>query len=333
MIHCLIYKKTLGITNIYINKDILVIDITGKLMAAYGDLGLININNIKECLKKLIDLELFTFNIDKFLKYAGCYLADVTMDLFLGKEKRCKRMINAISSFLPIISKDFNNKKYKRHGLMIRRKSEDTGYSFIAYMKKSDLNKSILRETKPVRYTEIIGEAGEYIAKSTLRLETHIYKMKDLRKFLNIQATHKGFVPLMAVLRSKQPVILNVLKEMEIDEQKLYNRLSWIQVKDNFLKDEKCLSLDEFKDIVFTEWIAKQIIDNDYNTDITRAHILTEYSIDIDDKLADKIMPALKRGLLNFICYRKPKSISLVILLLTLIYDKYFDSAVTETNR
>ena len=322
-----LYKKILGINNVYIQNDKLVIDITGKIKADYGILGLISIDNINECLKKLQKLSLFTFDIDKFLKYAGCYIADVTLDILCKDSKKVSRIITAMSSFSPITSDRCVCRKFKRHGLHIKNKSDQTGHSCVAYSKGEDISNSIERYDKPVRYTEIIGDKGEVLAKITLRLECHIYKMADLRRLLNIPAKEKGFVPLKAVLMSKEPVILKMLNEMGINEYKLKESLTWFILHDNFFNDEEQFTTkNEFQEIVMAEWLAKLFVENNHELDKVKSHIGIEYGFDLNDSYFETIMPRLKDSLYKYLCFRKPHSVTCVLILLNLIHNEYYDT-------
>jgi len=322
-----IFKKILGINNVYIQNDKLVIDITGKIMADYGILGLISIDNIKECLEKLQKLLLFSFDIDKFLKHAGCYIADVTLDIMCKNSKQVSKILTAMSSFSPIISDRCVCKKFKRHGLQIKNKSDQTGNTGAAYSKGEEISNSIKKYDKSVRYTETIGDKGEIIAKMTLRLECHIYKMADLRKLLNIPTKEKGFVPLMAVLKSKEPVILKMLKKMGINEYKLKELLTWFILHDKFFNDdEQFTTKNEFQEIVMAEWLAKLVVENNYELDKVKSHIGIEYGFDLNDGYFETIMPRLKDSLYKYLCFRKPHSVTCVLILLELIHDEYFNT-------
>ena len=320
-----IYKETLGINNIYIRNDKLVIDITGKIAAEYGVLGLISINNIKDILQKLQALDLFKFDTKKFLCYAGCYIADVTLDLLFPHSAQVPRMITAMSSFSPLVSDVCFCRKYKKNGLMIKRKAENTGYSELAYWKWDDICNSVKQYNKAIKYTEIIGDAGEAIAKRTLRLECHIYKMADLRKFLDIPNTKKGFVPLLAVLNSTEPVMLKMLKDMGINEYKLHERYNWFELNENFFREDSFTTKEEFQEIIIAEWLANVLKENDYKLDVAKAHIGTEYGFDLNDTYFNGIMPKLKEKYLSYVCYRKPRSVSSILFLMLMVRNEYYD--------
>ena len=320
-----LYRNTIGINNIYIYNDILVIDITGKFMADYGDLGYLHTNNINEVLDKLKNLGLFSFNNANFLKYAGCFLCDCTLDILFPHETQIIRMINAIGSFCPIISDITKAYKYQYNGILMKRNTLiDQGFSFIFYRKYKELKNSILRETKPVTYTQTIGESGENIAKHTLRLECHLYKMDAIRKFLMIEPKTKGIVLLKDVLKSKEPVILNVLKNLGIDISDLYKRLDGYELNPNFFNKDDYMPFDYFKKMFLAESLANLLKENNFNLPALKNHLLTEYNLDISNPLVNKQINTIKLYLFDFLIFNKPKTVSSIILLLTLITDVYF---------
>ena len=112
-------------------------------MANEGDLGLITRENIRECLNRIINLHLFSFDIDEFIEVAGCYIIDNTLDLLFDSELQAKRMLNAISSFLPLMSKEYYSLKYKRNGLLISKRAVKAGYSLAIYCKGEELRHSL----------------------------------------------------------------------------------------------------------------------------------------------------------------------------------------------
>jgi len=324
-----VFIKSIGINNVYIQNDILVIDITGKLMAKYGELGLININNIDKCLKKLQNLNLFSFKTDKFLKYAGCYIADVTLDIFFPKKYSIKKSLDALGSFAPIISNDFYVNKYKKGGLLIKKKSQNTGSSFIAYYKGEEIIKKPApsKETKSVKYREIIGEEGMHIADHTFRFECHIYKMKSIRKLLNIPAKIKGLVKLKDVLNSKTPVVFNAVLESGIDLNSIYNSLNWYAYKADILENKKEMSKEDFQELIMAEWMANILKENDFNVGIVKKHIMVEYEFDFDKNYKKNTIAVIKENLCNYLCYKKPKTVGIVLILIDLIQMRYIEDA------
>ena len=151
--------------------------------------------------------------------------------------------------------------------------------------------------------------------------------MADLRKLLNIPTKEKGFVPLMAVLKSKEPVILKMLKKMGINEYKLKELLTWFILHDKFINDdEQFTTKNEFQEIVMAEWLAKLVVENNYELDKVKSHIGIEYGFDLNDGYFETIMPRLKDSLYKYLCFRKPHSVTCVLILLELIHNEYFNT-------
>lgn len=319
-----LYRNTIGINNIYIYNDRLIIDITGKFMAEYGDLGCLHKDNIIKVLNKLKDLGLFSFENKKFLKYAGCYLCDCTLDILFPNDLKILRMINAIGSYCPIISDRTKAFKYKHKGILLKRNTlVDQGFSVVVYYKWLELNHRIDEEIKPVMYTQIIGESGENIAKYTLRIEGHLYKMSAIRKFLNIESKTKGFVPLMDVLRSKEPVILSLFKDLGLDIRYLAKSLDGYDLDPKFFNKDDYMPFEYFQKMFFLENLARLLKENKFQIDVLKNHLFTEYNLNIADLKLNRQLNAIKPYLLDFLVYNKPKTISSLIFLFTLITDVY----------
>ena len=332
-IDSLLLKNTIGINNIYIYNDRLIIDITGKLMAEYGYLGYLHIDNIKKALNKLKELGLFSFDTEKFLKNAGCFLCDCTLDILFPENKQVKRMINALGSYAPLISDKTKSAKFKKNGIIFKKNtSNDPGFSVDMYDKGEEIKNSVLKEDKPVKYTETIGFDGEEEAKRTLRAECHLYIVEAIRKFLGIDKKVKGFVSLMSVLKSKEPVLLNVLKELHIEMDGLYKSIEDYELNKDFFNKDKYLSAESFDEVIISEWLAYMLKQNDYNLLTLKKHILTEYNFDPNDKVFKERIKGIKKNLFDFLVYRKPKTVSSLILLFTLITDAYLGTLVPKKN-
>lgn len=319
-----IYIHNIGIVNIYIKNDVLVIWITGKFMSSEGNLGLITRENIRECLNRIINLHLFSFDADEFLEAAGCYIVDNTLDLLLDSELQAKRMLNAISSFLPLMSKEYYSRKYKRNGLLISKRIPKTGFSLAIYCKGEELRHYIKgKPNRAVLYTERIGEIGEDVARRTLRFELHMKKFEVMRDFLDIPKRERELVSLRDVLDSTETPIVKILYDLGIDEEKLQKCLTWYEPIARKDEKEEPLTDEEFKELLTSERMAELVKENDFNTAITMAHIITEYNISPDSKLFNKLIPYIKTGLYRFLCFRKPKTITAVLNLLNMIYATY----------
>ncbi len=317
------YIHTVGIINIYIKSDILVIWVSGKIMANEGDLGLITLENIRECLNRIINLHLFSFDIDEFIEVAGCYIVDNTIDLLFESELQAKRMLNAISSFLPLMSKEYYSRKYKRNGLLISKRAIKAGYSLAIYCKGEELRHSIIKQNRATLYTDRIGIIGEDIARRTLRLELHMKKFEVMRELLDIPRQERGLVLLRDVLDSTATPILDILYDFGINEEILIKFLTWYEPIAGKDEKEEPLTDDEFKELLTAERIAELVKENNFNTSTTMAHIITEYNISPENKLFNKLIPYIKTNLYKFLCFRKPKTITAVLNLLNMIYATY----------
>lgn len=318
-----IYIHHVGIVNIYIKNDILVIWITGKFTSNEGDLGLITRENIRQCLNRIINLHLFSFDVEAFIEIAGCYIVDNTIDLLFDSELQTTRMINAISSFLPIMSKEYYSQKYKRNGLLIRKRAAKAGYSLAIYCKGEELRHSLKTQNRAILYTNRIGETGEDIARRTLRLELHMKKFETMRELLNIPKREQELVLLRDVLTSTAMPILKILYNLGIDEEKLIKFLIWYQALAEKDEQEKPLTDEEITDLLVAERITELVKENDFNNAITKAHIIMEYNISSKNKLFDKLIPYIKTNLYKFLCFRKPKTITAILNLLKMIYATY----------
>mgnify|MGYP003091961551 CR=1 FL=1 len=292
-------------------------------MASEGNLGLISIDNIRVCLQRIIDLHLFEFDINEFLDVAGCYYLDNTLDILFESELQAKRMITAISAFSSLESKKYYSLIYKRNGLLIRRRVKNIGYSLVIYCKGEELRHSFTHQNRATHYTNMIGRVGEDIARRTLRIELHINKMKAIRDLLGIPNSKSFFVSLLDVLNSTATPILDILYDLGIDEEILIKFLTWYEPIAGKDEKEEPLTDDEFKELLTAERIAELVKENNFNTSTTMAHIITEYNISPENKLFNKLIPYIKANLYQFLCFRKPKTITAVLNLLNMIYATY----------
>lgn len=319
------YSKTIGLTNLFIDNGYLVIDITGKFMHGPGELGSLNKDNIKEALQKIIDLHVISFDIKKFIKYAHVFVCDVCVDILLENKTQVLRYIDGVSSFFPIATNRFDIKKYGRHGLTLKPKAESSGYSLAIYSKWQELNSSVKRSTKATRYTNNIGDSGIEIAERTLRLEVKLFKLKNIRSSLNIATPAEGFVRLTDVLNSTTPVMIKMFELFSGNPQELLSRLDWLHT---IVTKPDGLTLSEI-------FIAERFIEifkaNNLDLNLTRSHIRTEY-INVSDTELEYFnrLSNLRQNILNFLVYRKPKSITIMLDLITMLYAYY--SAYLETD-
>lgn len=312
------YKNAIGLLNLFICGGYFVIDISGKWMYGPGILGSLHKDNIREALQKILDLHVVSFDIEKFIKYAQVFVCDVCVDIALASIQQVERYIDGLSSFFPISTNRFNSAKYKRHGLMLKPKSKSRGFSLIVYSKGYELDCSIKRSSKATKYTMGIGVDGEELAKRTIRFESKFYKLDEVRNYLKIPKNERGLLPLEEVLNSKAPVMLSMLELFSGNANVLLERLEWLY--DLETKPDG-LTLSE---IFIAERFVEILKDNCFDIEIARSHIRTEY-INASDRELEHFnqLANLRRHLLNFLVYRKPKSITIMLAVLSLLQEYY----------
>lgn len=315
------YKSLIGLNNMYIYKGFFVLDITGKWMADRGFLGSLNINNIQEALQRIIDLQIVEFNIERFLEVAKLFLCDPFVDLIFLSESECSRVIQGLSSFAPLASNKFNIAKYGRHGLHFLPKAKDAGYSFVIYCKGQELVYSHKRRSKTSDYATIIGKESEFNAYLTLRFEVKLQNFASIRKFLRIPSVEARVVPLLDVLNSTAPVILNSLEKISGTPEMLLERLLWLQDVASIPEKES------LKDIWAAERFIQILEENNYDLTFARSHILTEY-LNVSEKELENINKRanIRNNVLTFLTYKKPKSTTIILDVLNRLYQHYSTS-------
>lgn len=283
-----------------------------------GELGNLNKDNIREALQKIIDLKVVSFNIEKFIQHAQVFVCDICVDLKLDSLEQVYKYIEGISSFFPISTNRFKISKYGRHGLTLKPKSKHLGFFFIIYAKGQELNYSLKRNTKATRYTLGIGAEGEALAKRTIRCEIKFYTLKVMRKWLGISNDTKGIIKLMDVLNSTQPIILKAFELFAGKAETLLKHIEWFN---DLETTNNNLSLSE---IFIAERFVEILRDNCFDIELTKNHIKTEYT-GISDKELEHFnkLANLRIHLLNFLVYRKPKSITIMLAMLTMLQNYY----------
>ena len=315
-----------GFNCAYIENGTLVIDITGKIAACEGCLGLIDIYNIRETLINVVNHGFFTFDVDKFLEVAGCYLCDVTLDIECESAKESEKMLIAMSSFLPRISKDCNIRKYGKNGLFVKKKAQKVGHAWSIYCKGVQIVHSKKIQNRATAYTDMIGKTGEEKANKILRIEFHLFRKADMREYLNIPMLQDGFIPLKSVLEANNPILLNkiISTELGINFTKLEEEMSWYEpVAEIYNQEDKRITEKSFMEILAVERISQLIVDNDYKTDVVKSHIVTEYHADPDSRFVKDLIPLIQKNLYKFLCHRMPKTVTRILKLWGMILDEY----------
>lgn len=312
------YRTALGLLNMFICNGYFVVDLSGKWMADIGILGSLHRDNIREALEKVLDLSIVNFDVEEFLNHAQIFICDVCIDIPLDNKSQVFRYIDGISSFFPIATNRFSISKYGRHGLTLKPLAKTSGYSFVIYSKGQELNYSIKRSTRATQYTEIIGNAGAELAERTLRLEVKLFKMKNIRTALNVSSPEKGVVRLIDVLNSTAPVMLQMFELFSGNPKELLSSLDWLN---SIVTVPEGFTLSE----IFTaERFVELLRENNFDLNLTKSHIRTEYANASDTELeCFNRLANSRRNILNFLVYRKPKSITIMLALLARIQAYY----------
>lgn len=312
------YMKNAGIINIYIQKDMLVIYLTGKFMASKGNLGYLTKDNIEECLKKVQRVAGFKFNTGVFISYAKLYLCDVCVDISF---KNAERVIYALSSLFPLASNRHMIRKYGNHGLLLKNTAKQTGSCLVIYLKGWEIENSKNRGKRISEYIKTIGEKGQKQAKQLLRLELHIYKLHDMRVLFEIEKKTRKIVYLQDVLESQATPILKSFEAFECTEEKLKEKI------EGYIEDEQrpktpIRTAKQLEKILACERLAELVKNNNYNFSQAKNHIITEHEI-YSEVLISQLITEIKQQYWDFLLYRKPKAIKIVINLLDKIHAYY----------
>ncbi|MCR5261483.1 MAG: hypothetical protein K6C94_06555 [Candidatus Gastranaerophilales bacterium] len=320
-----IYKEQIGLNNIYIQNGLFIIDITGKWMAENGVLGSLQKDNIHQALQKVLELQVVTFNVNLFIKYAQIFLCDVCVDVEFASVEKCKKVLCGISSFFPLATNKYGIKKYGRQGLMLIPKAKKKGYLLSVYHKGAELQFHCKRLTKAEAYTLVIGKKGQELAKQTIRFEIKLKNFDIIRKTLNLSDIKKNYVPLIDVLDSTAPVMLKEFENFSGTAEKLSECLTW---RKNIIEDDSKFSLIEMLAI---ERFVLLLKENCYDLQILKSHLITEYPQAKESEL-EKInaLANARKNILEFLTYHKPKSITILLDVIRRLQKYYVDSETTE---
>ncbi|MCD8378002.1 MAG: hypothetical protein LUB59_04350 [Candidatus Gastranaerophilales bacterium] len=320
------WKSEIGLNNLFIYKGCFVIDMTGKWQAENGVLGSLHRDNIRNALQKVLELGVVNFNIEEFLRVAQVFICDVCVDLQVDSKQQVERFIEAISSFLPLASNRYKISKYHRHGLMLVPKVKKHGSSLTFYLKGEDLSSEFKRTTRATIYTNTIGRNGIAIAKRTLRLEAKLFRLDDIRKTLDIPLEEQRVVMLTDVLNSTVPVMLQQLQLFCGEPEKLLERLDWLH---DLTTSENNNTL---KEIFIAERVIELLKQNNFDLNILRSHIKTEYINVTENELTHfNQLANLRTNVLIFLVYRKPKTITLMLDLIARL-QRYYGFVAGDSN-
>lgn len=190
-----ILKNIVGVREITYLKDSFLLDISGKITADEGNLGLIHKNNIKEVFEKIDDTGILRFNGSPVEASQVLYL-DVTKDVEVESPLETLTAIELLAT-----QRKHKNKilQFKNSGLIIKPHAKSVSDSLAIYLK----NKEILQNKSPknLLYIEKIGSKTIEKTKNTLRIERHLGTFKDIRKAFK---TYTEKIRLEEILNSKE---------------------------------------------------------------------------------------------------------------------------------
>lgn len=320
--NCGIYQNLLptGLNAIYVKDDYFIIDVTGKWMANIGYLGYINITNIEQCLMMICNRGYVYFDVSELLKVATVRLCDVTVELRTSEQRR---LVAGMSAMTPLLIPHYNTYTYKNGGLILRGTAKNTGMSFAMYDKGRELED---KRHKYHEYISTIGQSGVELAKNTLRLEAHLWRLKDIRAILDIEEKEKYEVLLSDVLGSKSKAILNVMKKFDFTEEILRDKIKGFT--DEYLTPVQ--SVNEVMELLASIGVMSVLRTQEGMYNATRDLLGMYFNIDDDEKLMTKLTKSMRESFYNFTLYFRAKPIKEVLNLLNMIHTVYGRNSSTQ---
>lgn len=302
-------KKQSGITNICIAKDVLYMDVTGKIMATKGNLGLITRDNIRNCFQKILDLHLFSFDIDNALEVAILCLCDVTLDI---EVKNAEKVLLALSSYFPLITDKYSASMYRKESFTIKSRNKTAKSSAVIYNKGAEIS-----HCRNTQYKKTIGQEGISKAKNTIRIELHLYSLKEIRTALDIKLKEKGVLLLNDALNSISKPILKFFESLGINEKEISkNYKEFLDMPEEPIKEK-----DYYKKIAEIS-IVQMLMDNQGDLNKTTAFYITE--LGFDSEMFHKILrDCIKKPLWKYLIKYKPKATREVLKIIDKIHISY----------
>lgn len=313
--NCGIWQNLLpfGLNAIYVKDDYFIIDVTGKWMAGTGNLGYINASNIEQCLMMICIRGYVYYDVSELLKVATVRLCDVTVDL---KTSEQRKLVAGMSAMTPLLIPHYNTYTYKNGGLIIRGTAKNTGMSFAMYDKGRELED---KRHKYHEYISTIGQSGVELAKNTLRLEAHLWRLKDIRAILDIEEKEKYEVLLSDVLGSKSKAILNVMKKFDFTEEILRDKIKGFT--NEYLTPIQ--ADNDVTDLLASIGVMSILTEQKGMYRATRDLLGLYFNIEDDEKLLRKLTTNMRESFYNFTFYFRAKPIKEVLNLLNMIHTVY----------
>lgn len=178
----------------YINNSFLL-DVSGKITADKGILGLIHKNNIEQVFEKVENTGILRFNGSPVEASQVLYL-DVTKDIEVENPLETLTAIELLAT-----QRKHKNKilPFKNSGLIIKPHAKSVSDSLAIYLKYKEILQN--KSPKNLIYIEKIGIETIEKTKKTVRLERHLGTFKDIRKAFK---TNSKKIRLKEILHSKK---------------------------------------------------------------------------------------------------------------------------------
>lgn len=200
------FNNIIGLNYIGYNTDYqnVVIEITGRINATKGYLGLINKNNIDKALEKVKATKYVDFNTDKVLKIAEagvCHITkDITVnDIFATKFDFIKHVKLYCNKYIVI---DYEYGGIDIHPIPKTRKDKLTIYP--------KFNELSLEENRI--YRNIIGTDFMYENENLLRFELQLNDYRQIRRFFDMEKNQP--IMLKDLLNSSKNPLMREMSEL-----------------------------------------------------------------------------------------------------------------------
>lgn len=200
-----ILNNIVGVREItYINNSFLL-DVSGKITADKGNLGLIHKNNIEQVFEKVENTGILRFNGLPVDDAQVLYL-DVTKDVEVENPLETLTAIELLAT-----QRKHKNKilQFKNSGLNIKPHAKSISDSLAIYLKYKEIIQN--KSPKNLLYIEKIGSETIEKTKNTLRIERHLGTFKDIRKAFK---TDTEKIKLDEILYSKENPVKDKLCEI-----------------------------------------------------------------------------------------------------------------------
>ena len=214
----------LGVKEISIKDNSLILDISGKVVAKKDSLGYLNKYTIENALRNINNSTApISFNINEAISSAYILYCDVNQDIIVDNPQA---VLKALKLLLQVCSNRFKIMKYDS-GVLVKPIAKSVKDSLCFYYKYQEITK----KTSTYLRDEYIEKIGlEYLGKTKniIRVERHLGSWRDIRKAFNIEVDKKKLktkILLSTALNTKVPVLSNRLIDFRISVKDLEKRI------------------------------------------------------------------------------------------------------------